>query len=154
MTFYHQQTKFTCGPASIRNCLLALGFIFSERRIREIAGTDRQNGTSERKIFRALRSLGFDFKGFSNKSESAFMQRIIYNLKKGNKLIILTDHEDHWVSIVGYSNKKLHVIDPQEKRIKLYLTPKEMSRWCLNFSKRTHETYYYGIIIFKPQDKL
>lgn len=149
MTFYHQQTKFTCGPASIRNCLLALGFIYSEKKIRDLAGTDRINGTNEWKIFKALRILGFDHKEFKNKSERAFIQRIIYNLKKGNKLIILTDHEDHWISIVGYSSKRLQVIDSQEKRMKLQLTPKELCKWCLNFNKRTKETYYYGIVIFK-----
>lgn len=153
MTFYHQQTRFTCGPASIRNCLLALGYIYSERKIREIAGTDRINGTNEKKIFRALKRLGFQHKGFSNRTKGAFLQRIIYNLKKGNKLIILTNHEDHWISVVDYSNKKLRIIDPDEKRNKIELTPKELSRWCLNFNKRTRDTYYYGIIVFKPEDE-
>jgi len=153
MTYYHQQTKFTCGPASIRNCLLALGYIYSERKIREFAGTDRLNGTSERKIFRALRILGFEYKEFFNKSELAFRQRILSNAKQGNKMIILTDHEDHWISIVNYAGKKLEVIDPQQKRNKIYLTPKEISKWCLNFNKRNKETYYYGIIIYKPEDK-
>ncbi len=150
MTFYHQQTKFTCGPASIRNCLLALGYIFSERRIRNYAGSDRIHGTSERKIFRALKALGFTYKEFTNRKEEAFLQRIIYNVKKGHKLIILTDHEDHWISIVEYSNKKLRVIDSQQKRIKLELTPKELSKWCLNFNMQSRETYYYGIIIYNP----
>jgi ABC-type bacteriocin/lantibiotic exporter with double-glycine peptidase domain len=150
MTYYNQQTRFTCGPASIRNCLLAFGYIYSERRIRNFAGTDKINGTSERKIFRALRILGFNHKEFFNKSEQAFRQRVLYNVKKGNKIIILTDHEDHWISVVDYSNKKLEVIDPQQKRNKIQLTPKELGKWCLNFNKRTRETYYYGIIIFKP----
>lgn len=150
MTYYHQQTAFTCGPASIRNCLLSLGFVHSERKIRNFAGTDRLNGTSEKNIFKALKSLGFQYKGFSNRTKKAFLQRIIYNLKKGNKLIILTDHEDHWISVVNYSNKKLHVVDPEQKRNKMELTPKELSRWCLNFNKRTHEAYYYGIVVLKP----
>lgn len=66
-------------------------------------------------------------------------------------MIILTDHEDHWISIVDHCGKKLEVIDPQEKRNKMYLTPKEISKWCLNFDKRNKNTYYYGIIIFKPE---
>lgn len=152
MTYYHQQTKFTCGPASIRNCLLALGYIYSERRIRFFAGTDKINGTSERKIFRALRLLGFRHKEFFNKSEQAFRQRVLYNAKKGNKMIILTDHEDHWISIVDYCNKKLEVIDPQQKRNKIQMTPKELGKWCLNFDKRIKDTYYYGIIIYKPKE--
>ena len=151
MTYYHQQTKFTCGPASIRNCLLAFGYLYSERKIRNCAGTDRHHGTSERNIFRALRILGFEYKEFFNKSEMAFRQRILSNIKQGNKMIILTDHEDHWISIVDYCGKKLEVIDPQEKRNKMYLTPKEISKWCLNFDKRNKNTYYYGIIIFKPE---
>ncbi len=153
MTYYHQQTKFTCGPASIRNCLLALGYIYSEKRIREFVGTDKINGTNERKIFRALKQLGFRYKEFFNKSDKAFRQRILYHIKKGNKIIILTDHEDHWISVVDYSNKKLEVIDPEQKRNKLQLTPRELSKWCLNFNKRTKETYYYGIIIYKPEEK-
>jgi ABC-type bacteriocin/lantibiotic exporter with double-glycine peptidase domain len=152
MTYYHQQTKFTCGPASIRNCLLALGYIYSEKRIRYFTGTDRESGTNEKKIFRALKSLGFEYKEFFNKSEQAFRQRVIYNIKKGNKLIILTDHEDHWISVVDYSGRKLEVIDPERKRIRIELTPKELGKWCLNFNKYSKITYYYGIIIYKPDE--
>jgi ABC-type bacteriocin/lantibiotic exporter with double-glycine peptidase domain len=153
MTYYKQETRFTCGPASIRNALLAMGYVFSERRIRSFAGSDRENGTSEHKIFRALKGLGFKFKEFRNKNENAFKQRVIYNMKKGHKLIILTDHEDHWISVVDYSNKKLEVIDPEQKRIKTLLTPKELGKWCLNFNKRTKDTYYYGIIVYKPDEE-
>ncbi len=152
MTYYHQQTKFTCGPASIRNCLLAFGYIYSEKKIRDFTNTSRDSGTNERKIFRALKKLGFSYKEFFNKSERAFRQRIIYNLKKGNKIIILTDHEDHWISVVDYSNKKLEVIDPERRRIRLELTPKELGKWCLNFNKQSKTTYYYGIIIHKPEE--
>ncbi|MBK7255086.1 MAG: hypothetical protein IPI04_14555 [Ignavibacteria bacterium] len=151
MTYYHQQTKFTCGPASIRNCLLAFGYIYSEKKIRDYTNTSRDSGTNERKIFRALKKLGFSYKEFFNKSEQAFRQRIIYNLKKGNKIIILTDHEDHWISVVDYSNKKLEVIDTERKRIRIELTPKELGKWCLNFNKHSKTTYYYGIIIHKPE---
>jgi ABC-type bacteriocin/lantibiotic exporter with double-glycine peptidase domain len=152
MTYFRQETKFTCGPASVRNSLLSLGHKFSERKIRIIAGSDLKNGTSEKKIFKTLRQLGFKFKPFYNRSESAFKQRIIYNLKKGNKLIVLTDHEDHWISVTGYENKYLTVIDPARKRVKLRFTPKELAKWCLNFNKRRKNTYYFGIIIFKPED--
>ncbi|MFZ1462343.1 MAG: cysteine peptidase family C39 domain-containing protein [Ignavibacteria bacterium] len=152
MTYYHQQTKFTCGPASIRNCLLAFVYIYSEKKIRDYTNTSRDSGTNERKIFRALKKLGFSYKEFFNKSEQAFRQRIIYNLKKGNKIIILTDHEDHWISVVDYSNKKLEVIDPERTRIRIELTPKELGKWCLNFNKHSKTTYYYGIIIHKPKE--
>ncbi len=151
MTYFKQETKFTCGPASLRNSLLSLGYIYSERKLRELAGSDRLTGTSEKKIFKALRALGFEFKAFINKSEAAFKQRVVYNLKKGNKLILLTDHEDHWISVVEYQNKYLTVIDPEQKRIRKQLTPKSLSKWCLNYNKRTGETYYYGIIIYKPE---
>ncbi len=149
MTYFRQETKFTCGPASIRNCLLSLGHSYSERRIRSFAESNRENGTSEKKIFRALRGLGYRYKEFYNRSEAAFKQRVTYNLRKGNKLIILTDHEDHWISLVDYSNKRVEVIDPEQKRLKMLLTPKELSKWCLNFNKRNKDTYYFGIIIFR-----
>lgn len=152
MTFFKQETKFSCGPASIRNSLIALGFLFSERKIRELAHSDRQSGTSEKKICRALRHLGFGYKIFQNKTEAAFKQRVVYNLKKGNKLILLTDHEDHWISVVDYENRYLTVIDPEQKRVRKQLTPKSLSKWCLNYNKRTGETYYYGIAISKPED--
>jgi hypothetical protein len=35
---------------------------------------------------------------------------------------------------------------PERRRIKIQLTPKELSKWCLNFNKYTKETYYYGIL--------
>jgi ABC-type bacteriocin/lantibiotic exporter with double-glycine peptidase domain len=153
MTFHRQETKFTCGPASVRNTLLAYGYNFSERKIRELAGSDRIKGTSEKKIFKALRQLGFKFREFQNRSEAAFKQRGIYNLKKGNTMVVLTDHEDHWVSVVEYGNKYLTVIDPEQKRVRMHLTPKSFSKWCLNFNKRSKDTYYYGIIILKPKEE-
>lgn len=153
MTYYNQQTRFTCGPASIRNCLLSFGYNYSEKRIRNFAGTDREFGTNEKNIFRALKVLGFKHKEFFSKGEQIFRKRVLRNIKKGHKLIILTDHEDHWISIVNYSNKKLEIVDTNRKRVKLKLTPKELSTWCLNFNKRTKESYYYGIIIYKPKEK-
>jgi ABC-type bacteriocin/lantibiotic exporter with double-glycine peptidase domain len=152
MTYHRQETKFSCGPASIRNALLAFGFIFSERRLRIIAGSDRTNGTSEKKIKKTLRQLGFSFKEFQNKTETAFKSRVLYNLKRGNKLIVLTDHEDHWISVVEYENKYITVVDPEQRRVKIYITPKALSKWCLNFNKRSKETYYYGIIVHKPEE--
>lgn len=152
MTFHKQETAFTCGPASLRNALLSMGFSHSERKIRNLTRTDRKNGTNERRLMRAVKGLGFNYKELYNKSESAFKQRVVYNLKHNNKLIILTNHEDHWISVTDYCNKYLEVIDPEEKRVKKYLTPKELSKWCLNFNKRSKETYYYGIIIIKPGD--
>jgi len=132
--------------------LVSLGSVVSERRIRNLAGTDRENGTNEKMIFRALRGLGFKFKEFYNKNEYAFKQRVTYNLKKGNKLIILTDHEDHWISVVDYHSRRLDVIDPEQKRVKLQLTPKELGKWCLNFNKKSKDTYFYGIIIYKSPE--
>lgn len=152
MTFFRQETKFSCGPASIRNSLIALGYLFSERRIRELTHSDRINGTSEKRICRALKQLGFKFKTFQNRSEAAFKQRVVYNLKKDNKLILLTDHEDHWISAVEYENKYITVIDPEQKRVRKYLTPRSLGKWCLNYNKRNSETYYYGIIIINPDN--
>ncbi len=151
MTFFKQETKFSCGPASIRNSLIALGYLFSERKIRELTGSDRLTGTSEKKICRAIKHLGFDHKTFQNKSEAAFKQRVVYNLNKGNKLILLTDHEDHWISVVDYGNKYVTVIDPEQKRVRKQITPNSLSKWCLNYNKRTGETYYYGIIILSKR---
>jgi ABC-type bacteriocin/lantibiotic exporter with double-glycine peptidase domain len=150
MTFHKQETAFTCGPASLRNCLLSMGYNHSERKIRTFTRTDRKNGTNEKRLFRAIKGLGFKYKVLYNRSESAFKQRVTYNIKRNNKLIILTDHEDHWISLIDYHNKYLEVIDPEEKRVKKYLTPKELAKWCLNFNKHTKETYYYGIIILNP----
>jgi ABC-type bacteriocin/lantibiotic exporter with double-glycine peptidase domain len=128
-----------------------MGYNHSERKIRKLAGSDKVNGTNEKKLLRALRALGFKYKELYNKSDSAFKQRVIYNLKRNNKLIILTDHEDHWISVIDYQNKHLKVIDPRERRVKKELTPKELAKWCLNFNKKSKQTYYYGIIIFSPQ---
>ena len=152
MTYHRQETEFSCGPASIRNCLLSMNHNVSERKIRKLAGSDKNNGTSEKKLLKALRSLDFKYKEFYNKTESAFKQRVVYNLKKNNRLIILTDHEDHWISVIDYQHKHLRVIDPNETRVKKELTPKELSKWCLNFNKKTKETYYYGIIIINPDE--
>lgn len=150
MTYYKQETEFTCGPASIRNCLLAMGQRYSEKKIRRMCGSNKINGTNERQIRRAVKTLDFKSKVLYNKNERAFKQRVVYNLKKGNKLIILTDNEGHWISVVDYKNKQLKVIDPQERRVKKEFTPKELANWCRNFNKKTRQTYYYGIIIFNP----
>ena len=129
MTFHKQETAFSCGPASIRNCLLSMGYYHSERKIRTLAHSDRINGTSEKKLIRAIKGLGFDYKVLYNKSESAFKQRVVYNIRHSNKLVILTDHEDHWISVINYSNKYLEVIDPEQKRVRKYPPEIRISRY-------------------------
>jgi ABC-type bacteriocin/lantibiotic exporter with double-glycine peptidase domain len=130
-----------------------MGYKYSERMIRRLCGSNKVNGTNEKQIRRAVRALDFRSKVFYNKSESAFKQRVVYNLRKGNKLIILTDNEGHWISLVDYKNKRLRVIDPAEhKKVRKEFTPKELSDWCRNFNKRTKHTYYYGIIIYHPSE--
>jgi ABC-type bacteriocin/lantibiotic exporter with double-glycine peptidase domain len=150
MTYHRQETEYSCGPASVRNCLVSMGHKHSERKIRRLCGSNKINGTNERQIRRAVKALDFRSKVLYVKSEDAFKQRITYNLRKGNKLIILTDNEGHWISVVDYRNKQLKVIDPQEKRVKKEFTPKELARWCRNFSKKNKQTYYYGIVIYNP----
>src|ERR1051325_7282867 len=103
-----------------------MGYNYSERRIRNLCGTDKLYGTDEKKLFKALKQLGFKYKIIYNRSESAFKQRILYNLKKNNKLILLTDNELHWISVIEYKNKKITIIDPQEARLKQELTLTEL----------------------------
>ena len=149
--YKRQETEFSCGPASIRNCLVSLGYCHSERKIRKIAGSDKVKGTSDKQLLRTLGRLGFNTKEFYNRTESGFKQRVLRNLKKNHRIIVLTDHELHWISVISYKNKYLEVIDPNDKGLKKILTPKSLSKWCLNYDKRTSETYYYGIIIYNPE---
>jgi len=149
MTFSKQETTYSCGCASIRNCLKSMGEIHSERKIRELTGATKINGTSYKQIKSALTIFGHNSKKFTSFNDLTFKKRITRELKKGNKIILLTDHEEHWISLIDYENRKVTVIDSQRnKRLKHFLSLKDLAVWALNFNKQNGEKYFFGIVIY------
>lgn len=149
MTFSKQERTYSCGCASLRNCLKSMGEIHSERKIRDLSGASKNNGVSDKQLITAISALGHNSKKFMNLNERAFKNRITRELKNGNKVILLTDHEEHWVSLIDYEFRKVSVIDSQKgRRLKHILSLKDLSVWALNFNKRTRVKYYFGLVIY------
>ena len=146
----NQKTQFTCGVASLRNCLASLGRVTTEHYLRQFTKTSRKKGTSPKGILRALKKLGYEGKEIKNHTYEPFVRRLKRQVKQGNPIILLTDHEDHYVAIINYSERKFYILDPQrDQPLNKFLTAKEMGAWCNNFSKKKRKTYYYAIIVKK-----
>ena len=146
--FLKQSTSFSCGATALKNCLTALGIVSSEETIREQAGTTKAKGTSPEGLKKAIKYYDCEYDEIKTENPSAFLVRLARGLKKGKVFIVLTDHEEHWISLIEYKARKFVTIDPEEKQyLEKHLTGKQLVDWCKNFNKKKYYTYFYAIKI-------
>lgn len=147
--YKHQTTGFTCGVTALQNCLAQLDHIVSEAQIRDYAHTTK-NGTSQTGLINAIKKLGYKYRIIRNVNYTPFAEKLKRHLKAEHSIILLTDHEEHWVSIINYTDKKFYVIDPQRgEPLNKFFTTKELQPWCNNFDKKNKTCYYLAISLWK-----
>ena len=143
--FKKQSTRFTCGVSALKNCFTIFGKRISENKIRETAGTTHE-GTTGDGIIATIKKVGYEYREIRNTHPIPFLVSIKQALKKGYVLILLTDHEQHWVSVIAYENRHFSIIDPEKgQKLQKSLTGKELTAWANNFSKNKKIQYFYAI---------
>lgn len=147
MKAYYQEKKYSCGASAIRNCISALnGTVPSEKYVRRIAKTTI-NGTDEEGIIRAFDKLGYKCETFYTENKLKFKAKLLSSLKSDKVAVTIIDNSIHWISVIGYENRKIIFVDSDFKKIKQEMTVNEFIKICGNTDKFTKSYFYYLIII-------
>lgn len=108
-----QKTCYSCGAASIVNALKCFGRNVDERKIRSLASTTAEDGTDDEGILTALDILGFNSTVFSSEKRRESLMLLKASLDEGMPVIIVSDSDTHWMTVVGRLGNKFLVFDPQ-----------------------------------------
>jgi ABC-type bacteriocin/lantibiotic exporter with double-glycine peptidase domain len=143
-----QELEFSCGANAIVNALRALGRNISERRVRQLTGTNR-DGTDEHEIVQGLAALGHGSSQFESAERKPSLAWITESLRAGRPAIICVDSWQHWVLAAGMLGNGFVVIDGKRtprNRIEcgtyVYRTADFLRRW-----RNAREGRYYGISV-------
>src|SRR5689334_13934959 len=96
-----QSTTASCGPAALRNALLARGIERSEDELASLAGYKAADGTSARGMVRALVLVAKDHPELmpavlSEAREDIAVLRLMAAHRAGLVGVLLVDNWDHW----------------------------------------------------------
>jgi ABC-type bacteriocin/lantibiotic exporter with double-glycine peptidase domain len=142
-----KQRKNGCSVAAVRNCLLYLGYEFSDKAIRDLINTDEKNGTDDDDIVDGLKEINFVSKRYSLTSRNEFKKIIDRELKKKNPIILTTDFALHHVALIEIKGKKYKVVDSHFKNLKEYLDFNQLDSLSSSFNKEKLKTEYHLIVI-------
>ncbi|MBI4433492.1 C39 family peptidase [Candidatus Uhrbacteria bacterium] len=125
-----QDTKYDCGPASLKIILETMGHHPSEETLMRLAGTTPKDGTSPRGLHRTLTQLGIR----SHVHAHASVARVEAEIQACRLCVI--DYQawgesgrdfalrltGHYSVIFGYTPTHFHVADPSKHRTKIRRT--------------------------------
>lgn len=104
---------WTCGPASVKNALMAFGTNVSEPSIRRVANTIKKEGTDEKGIIAAIRHYGFSATEWRSNKKNISWKWLHEQLQSGKVVIMCFDNWDHWVVALGsVGNTGVTIFDP------------------------------------------
>lgn len=150
---YFQKTNYTCGPASIRIAMRALGHTpISEKQLEEICGTTPAEGTDEEGIKRALLHYGCTYHEINTDS----VAEADMELYGTGPVILCLDKWTHWACVIGWSGNRVIVADParygyntKTNGILMYDTLTLLRRWRRGKRKIKDGGAFYGIAVYK-----
>ncbi len=152
-----QETKFSCGAASLRAALYVLGKCPWEKSIRKHAGTTPEHGTDEDGLRKAIEYYKFRHRRFQTISVREATDNLKKSLRRGYPVIICVDKESHWCAAVGMLGKKIMLFDPANSAkkqkysgIRLYNVDDLAGRWGNVLPDGATE--YYGIVVMPPKE--
>lgn len=140
-----QSTAANCGPAAVRNALMALGIARSEEEIETLTGTTAADGTGPKGILRALHAILPTPPGQINETrEDVAILKLLAALNAGHPVVCCVDQDEHWVSAVGtLGGNILLVADSADNELILSYSPTNfLARWAGPTRKP-----YYGVVL-------
>lgn len=144
------QTPGFCGPASIVNCIRALGRKISLVRVGAAAGCTSDKGTPPEQMVEAIRYFGYTATKVETKGAREAWEWIYGCVDSGRPVIILTMDDEHYVAIVGKLGKRLIMVDSantvankSENGTHVYSKREFMKKWP------SKEGIYFGISVSK-----
>lgn len=127
--FFNQKEDNTCGPASLEMVFSFFGRDLSESKLKKLAKTTKDNGTSHFGIIQAVRKSNF----YCYVHKNSDLHQIKSFISQGFPVIIRyiepSENEDHYSIVVGFNKNHLFLNDPWNgKRYKIS-NHKFISRW-------------------------
>ena len=112
-----------CGPCSLSSCLFILGTTATQRQLARAAGRPMRvfaHGIDEQGLRRAAETYGVasEFLLVEERHRGRqFATRLRRHLNLGNPAIMLVDHFEHWVAVIGYlrHRHRFIVVDPKDE---------------------------------------
>ena len=129
---YHKQHKFnTCGPASLRIVLEALGIKKSEHELTKVLKTNIFQGTLHKNFVKAAWLFDLHYASFSN----ATIKDLKELQEKGYQIIVsYRPPEDfyHYAVLKAIDDKHIHLYDPWYGPMTKYELKDFVKRWKSN----------------------
>ncbi len=143
-----QSTLASCGPAALRNALLARGVVRSEDELSQLAGCD-SDGTTAKGMMRALILVAKEHASLmpapltESRGDVAIL-RLFAALRSGNVVVLCVDGFEHWVVAFGLLGENMvHVADSGSNELVCHYNPGQMLERWRGLGRRP----FYGIII-------
>lgn len=105
-----QPNNWSCGPTSLRHCLLARGRDIDVAKLAKWAGSTR-TGTDDDQLIAAALRAGHDLKPMTRRSSGTAKRLIVSRLKKGNPLILCVERWSHWIVVLHHGTRGFLVLD-------------------------------------------
>lgn len=148
----YQIRSYSCGSATIVNALKLLNTDIPETEVIKLANTNKEEGTPEPDMLRAIKKLGFAVGTHEDKSWQKSWRWLQDSIKKGQPVILAVDNWGHYVNVLAnFSTQKVILFDPAgsiKPQVKkengiFVLSKKELKeRWLNN-----EENLYFGLCI-------
>lgn len=143
-----QSTSASCGPAALRNALMARGVTRSEDELASLCGCTTE-GTTAKGMMKALILVAKENPGLmpavlSESKGDVALLRLWAALRGGNVVILCVDSFEHWVAAFGLLGENtVHVADSGSAELVHHYNPGQLlARW-----QGLGRKPYYGIIV-------
>lgn len=140
-----QQTKSSCGPASLANAARAMGIERTEDELIELCHTT-PDGTTPRNLVKAanlISSGAFEVRERRPEVAIAFLRD---SCRAGRAGVALVDEGEHYVAIVGRLGQRFVVVDPAHNDMVLcYNLDDWLARW--RYPGPGSSIHYWAVIL-------
>jgi ABC-type bacteriocin/lantibiotic exporter with double-glycine peptidase domain len=145
VTYFEQETPYTCGPACMRMVLSSLGIKKTEKQVTKLLGTNKIRGTNHRDFV----SLAEKYKLRYSVNRDSSLDDLKYYLKKGYRIIVCYFHtigrEGHYAVIKSMNARKITLMDPIDGPSKVYSLSYFNQMWKSNKTYEGERSWFMAI---------
>lgn len=147
----YQSNRSSCGPAALRNALLALGIERTEEELSKLSG-QTPDGVGARGLLKAIRAIQSDtvqLRGHAMTYRNRWEAGVglwYWTSDQGRPFLLCVDDLDHWVTCVGHLGVHFNVVDSADNRLILHYDNAGLTaRW--GYPSAAEKRKYYGIVV-------
>jgi ABC-type bacteriocin/lantibiotic exporter with double-glycine peptidase domain len=111
----HKQSKYNCGPASLKMVLEYFGTLVTEKELAKVARTNKA-GTKGKNLVSAAKKYGYE----AFIKDGASLNDLKKFVKNNIPVIVnwFSVEEDHYSAVVNLDDKYVYLIDPEDAKLK------------------------------------